>query len=288
MIVKRIPSISVIISTYNSLAWLKKVLISYRCQSFQDFEIIIADDGSTDETAKFIHQFILLTSIPIVHVWQKDKGFRKCRILNKAILLAKADYIIMTDGDCLAREDFVETHYKRRKKRFFLSGGYFKLDIEISSLIEADDIIEQRCFDSQWLIDKGVKKTFKMNKLTSRGFKENFLNNFTTSKASWNGHNSSTWKEEILAINGFNEVMKYGGEDREFGERLMNNGVKSSQIRYSAICMHLEHERNYTNSDDLKLNESIRKKTKSKKTIWTSSGIAKSKMENTYSSLTTP
>lgn len=269
------PDISVILSTYNSPVWLQKVLISYTCQTFKNFEIIIADDGSTDETEKMIKNFSSSTSIKISHVWQKDDGFRKCEILNKAIIYAKADYIIMSDGDCLARNDFVETHYKYRKKGYFLSGGYFKLNLEISKSIERNDILEQKCFNSEWLMEKGLKKSFKMNKLTARRLKQKILNNFTTSKASWNGHNSSTWKEDMIAVNGFNELMKYGGEDREFGERLMNKGMKSKQIRYSAVCLHLDHDRNYISEADLNMNKLIRKNTKAQKIIRTEHGIIK-------------
>lgn len=269
------PGISVILSTYNSPVWLHKVLISYSCQTFKNFEIIIADDGSTVETEKMLKNFSSSNSLKISHVWQNDEGFRKCEILNKAILLAKSDYIIVSDGDCLARNDFVETHHKYRKKGCFLSGGYFKLNLKISKSLDDNDILEQKCFNPEWLMEKGLKKSFKMNKLTARGFKQKFLNNFTTSKASWNGHNSSTWKEDMIAVNGFNELMKYGGEDREFGERLMNKGMASKQIRYSAVCLHLEHNRDYINEEDLKMNKSIRKRTKAQKIIRTEHGIIK-------------
>ena len=51
------PQISVVISTYNALEWLKKVLWGYAQQEFRDFELVIADDGSTSDTAQFIRDF---------------------------------------------------------------------------------------------------------------------------------------------------------------------------------------------------------------------------------------
>ena len=60
--------------------------------------------------------------------------------------------------------------------------------------------------------------SFKNNKLTATGFKRWALNTFTPTKASWNGHNASGWLSDILAVNGFDERMQYGGQDREFGE----------------------------------------------------------------------
>ena len=102
--------ISVIISTYNAEAWLEKVLWGYNCQTFKDFEIVIADDGSRPKTKELIDDFIENTKLNIVHVWQEDDGFQKSRILNKAIVACKSEYIVMSDGDCIPRADFLEVH----------------------------------------------------------------------------------------------------------------------------------------------------------------------------------
>jgi glycosyltransferase involved in cell wall biosynthesis len=96
---------SVIISTYNSPEWLEKVLWSYANQTEDSFELIIADDGSGEETAKLIANFKAQAEFPIVHVWQEDEGFQKTKILNKAILACRTDYIIMSDGDCIVRKE---------------------------------------------------------------------------------------------------------------------------------------------------------------------------------------
>ncbi|HWS40520.1 MAG TPA: glycosyltransferase, partial [Arenimonas sp.] len=61
-------------------------------QTFRDFEIVIADDGSKDDTRQLIQALSKSSGIPIVHVWQKDNGFRKNRALNKAIAASRGDY----------------------------------------------------------------------------------------------------------------------------------------------------------------------------------------------------
>lgn len=264
---------SVIISTYNQPEWLKKVLFGYQHQTFKNFEIIIADDGSTEETKTIIEQFKNASSLTIAHVWQEDDGFRKTKILNKAIKKSKTSYLIFTDGDCIPRADFVETHLKLKKDNCFLSGGYFKLPLSISKAITEEDITTQRCFNKDWLLKQGLKNSFKTNKLTATGFKEQFLNTMTPTKATFDGMNVSVWKNDVVEVNGFDERMAYGGEDRELGERLMNLGIKPIQIRYSAICLHLEHERSYVNENALKNNKAIRKATKKNKSIWTDFGL---------------
>ncbi|ARV10492.1 glycosyl transferase family 2 [Winogradskyella sp. PC-19] len=267
------PQVSIIISTYNQPLWLEKVLVGYEQQSFKDFEIIIADDGSTEETNLLIKRVCQNSELNIKHIWQEDEGFRKTRILNKSISLSQADYLLFTDGDCIPRKDFIQKHIDLRRPNCFLSGGYFKLPKSISDVITQVDIVTQNCFDKVWLLGNGLKSTFKTNKLTANGFKERFLNKFTPTKATWDGMNASGWKRDIVAVNGFDERMAYGGEDRELGERLMNYGVKPLQIRYSAICVHLYHTRAYKNEVAEQKNLQIRKETKSQNKTWTDFGL---------------
>ena len=267
--------VSVIISTYNSVDWLEKVLWSYEAQTFKYFELIIADDGSGQPTNDLIKEMKLLVSYPIIHVWHKDNGFQKSQILNKALTASNSDYVLMSDGDCIAREDFLQVHMDKRELGYFLSGGYFMLPLSISEKINKDDILSQNCFSLKWLKDKGLKSSFKNNKLNARGFKSLFFNAITPTNASWNGHNASGWKSDIMMVNGFDERMQYGGQDRELGERLFNYGVKSKQIRYSAICLHLDHPRGYKTQKSINKNLAIRARTKEEKSVWTDFGVKK-------------
>jgi glycosyltransferase involved in cell wall biosynthesis len=269
------PKISIIVSTYNSEDWLQKVLWGFNCQTFTNFEVVVADDGSGPATRKLLERMRGEVFFNIEHVWQEDEGFQKSRILNKAVLACHSDYIIMTDGDCIPREDFVEVHYINKEKGYFISGGYYMLPMNISKMITKEDIIKQRCFNIHWLKDKGIPKTFKNNKLTSRGLISKLFNTFTPTNASWNGHNSSGWKKDILNVNGFDERMQYGGQDRELGERLFNFGIKSKQLRYSAVCVHLDHKRGYKTPESINKNMAIRKETKREKMVWTYYGISK-------------
>lgn len=267
--------ISIILSTYNALEWLKKSLAGYEVQTFKNFEIIIADDGSSDEIKFEIAKYIKDSKMKILHVWHEDKGFRKTIILNKALLSCKGDYIIVSDGDCIPRKDFVQVHNSLKEQGCFLSGGYFKLPMDISYEISIEDILNQNCFNIEWLKEKWLKWSFKNSKLTSTGIKSTLLNKFTPTNSSWNGHNSSGWKNDIFKVNGFDERMQYGGEDRELGDRLHNTGIKSKQIRYSAICVHLEHSRSYVNKEALEINEEIRRITKKNRLVLTMFGIRK-------------
>ncbi|RLD27152.1 MAG: glycosyl transferase family 2 [Bacteroidetes bacterium] len=266
---------SIIISTYNSPHYLEMVLHGYNNQSYQNFEIVIADDGSTHETRELLERMKTEVFYPLRHVWHEDKGFQKSQILNKAIVACGTPYIIMSDGDCIPRQDFVEQHFKYREEGYFLSGGYFMLPLSISKTIGREDIYTQRCFKISWLKQHGLISSFKNNKLSSGPLNAFILNTITPTNASWNGHNASGWKDDILAINGFDERMQYGGQDRELGERLRNFGLKSKQIRYNAIVIHLDHPRGYKTKESFERNLEIRKVAKTEKKKWTEHGINK-------------
>ena len=268
-------TVSVIVSTYNKPDWLEKVLWGFNCQTYKDFELIVADDGSAEDTRELIERMKQEVSYDILHVWQEDNGFQKCKILNKAIIASNTDYLIMTDGDCIPREDFVQVHYINKLPGYFISGGYYMLPMNISKAITLQDIEAQNCFNIQWLKEMGIPKTFKNTKLTAKGFISTLFNTFTPTTASWNGHNSSGWTKDILNVNGFDERMQYGGEDRELGERLLNFGVKSKQLRYSAVCVHLDHERSYRTPEAIARNMVIRKEVRRNKSVWTYYGISR-------------
>ncbi|MBZ4677107.1 MAG: glycosyltransferase [Anaerophaga sp.] len=266
---------SVIFTTYNQPEWLRKVLWGYECQTEKDFEIVIADDGSGEETKRVIDEFKTNSQLNIKHVWHPDEGYQKCPILNKAVIASESDYLIFSDGDCIPRKDFVEVHLKYAEPGYFLSGGTLRLPLDLSRKILREDVEEERAFDLRWLYDNGLPRTFKSTKLLQSKWYPKFMNRLTPTKASWNGHNSSGWKKDIIAVNGFNENMHYGGQDRELGERLQNYGIKSRQIRYSAVCIHLEHERPYKTKESIRRNKAIRSEVKKKHTWWVENGIDK-------------
>ena len=126
---------SVILSTYNQPAWLRLTLYGYLFQTDPAFEIVIADDGSGEETRELIERFKTTSDLHIQHVWHADAGFQKCTILNKAIKAAKGDYLILSDGDCVPRNDFIAVHKAHADPGFYLSGGYFKLPMQTSHAI---------------------------------------------------------------------------------------------------------------------------------------------------------
>ena len=267
--------VTVIIATYNMPEWLEKVLWGYELQTYKKFEIIIADDGSSEETKKVIDHFKGESKLDINHLWHEDQGYRRQTILNRAIQEAKYDYILFTDGDCIPRNDFIQVHVDLAEEGRFLSGGYCKLPMELSKSIGQEDIKTKRSFDVTWLKSKGLKGKSQLRKINAGGLGR-FYDFITPANASFNNCNTSAWKKDLISVNGYDERMRYGGPDREIGERLENKGIKGKQIRHRAICLHLDHARGYKTKESLEKNLAIRTKTRKEHLVWTSYGIVRS------------
>lgn len=266
---------SVIISTYNQPAWLEKVLHGYRMQTFRDFEMVIADDGSGPETRNLIENFRRIAGFPIQHIWHEDDGFQKSRILNKATVAASGDYLIYSDGDCIPRRDFLEVHAQCAAPGHFLSGGYCKLPMDLSQRLTLEDIEVGRAFDAGFLRDHGLRDFSPLFKIGLPVSLAETMDVISPTKASWNGHGSSGWKADILAVNGYNEEMQYGGQDRELGERLTNAGITGRRIRHRAIVLHLDHKRGYRTPETIAKNLAIRKDVVANRITWCPHGIEK-------------
>ena len=269
-------NLTVILSTYNQAEWLEKVITGYSAQTFRNFELVIADDGSGEATRLLVEDKQRNGDLEIHHLWQQDKGFRKTEILNKAIQQAHHDYLVFSDGDCIPRNDFLAQHVAFSERGYYLSGGYCKLPMSASKKIDEQNIRDQRAFDPAWLSRNGAKSARFNLKLNARGAVSILLNKLSRTVTSWNGHNSSGWRDDILKVNGFDERMGYGGEDWEMGLRLQNLGIRAKRIRYNAICVHLDHVRSYETEESHKLNESIGCSTIASRTTWTDFGINRS------------
>lgn len=267
------PAASIIFTTYNQPDWLEKTLLGFAAQDRHDFEVLVADDGSNEETRARIESLAARLPYAMHHLWQPDDGFRKCEALNRAIRASVSNYLIFTDGDCIPRRDFVSTHLRLRKPGYFLSGGYYKLPMDISRMIDPEDIASGRCFDLAWLRARHLPRRARDTKLWTNGRLATLFDTLSTARASWNGHNASGWKADLVRVNGFDQRMGYGGEDRELGERLENAGVQGKRIRFRAIALHLDHPRGYVREEVIARNNAIRQQTRQTHSTWTPYGI---------------
>jgi glycosyltransferase involved in cell wall biosynthesis len=252
-------AISVIISTYNRPHDLERVLYGYSVQSDADFEVVIADDGSTDETARLIARARSEMRLRIMHVWHEHVGFRKSLIQNRAIAAAQTEYLIFTDGDCIPRRDMIAVHRSLITPGKYVAGGYLKLSPQATSSITLADIDSGRFTQLDWLREKGWKPGHRSLRLTDKHWLSVFLDRITTTAANFQGNNTGAWRDSLFTVNGFENTMGYGGLDKALGYRMQNAGIKGIQARYRIIAMHLEHDRPYRSEEGMQKNRDIMK-----------------------------
>jgi len=238
---------SLVITTYNWKEALELVILSALNQSVAPDEIIIADDGSRNDTKNLIQKYIESSSTPILHSWQEDDGFRAAQSRNKAIAKASGDYIVLTDGDMILHRDFIKDHKKFAKKGYFIQGSRVLINKDNSSEVLKNAKINISFFDD------GLKN--KKNAIHSDILSTLFSN--TTDKLKGiKTCNMSFYKSDCMDVNGFNEdFVGWGREDSEFVVRLFNNGLKRQNVRFNAIAFHIWHNENSRKS--LKRNDEI-------------------------------
>ena len=232
-------NISVIVTTYNRPDSLKKVLEGLLLQTVLPMEVIVADDGSTQETTHIVEQMAESSpACPIHHVRHEDLGFRAAEIRNKAILKSSGDYIISLDGDCIPDRHFIQDHRQFAKPGYFFQGKRVLVEKALEDVFNF-------CHTQKilWLILKALKGQISNAHHLVR---LPFIPAVTTTKMSGiRSCNMGFFKKDILAVNGFNQAFQgWGREDSELAVRLYNYGLKRREHPFMAICFHLWHEEN--------------------------------------------
>lgn len=238
-------SASVIVSVYNRFDYLELVLAGFERQSFKQFEVIIADDGSDNNFVKQLNNISNSFSFPVTHLWHEDKGFRKNKILNKSIISSKADYLIFIDGDCIPHSQFVKEHVTNKMKDVCLTGRRVNLSERITNRL-SPDLVRNGYLEKNTLkliFDGLFGKSFYVEK----GFyvKNNFLRNILNKKMrGLLGCNFSIHKADILDINGFDERYEAPsiGEDSDIQFRLELIGKSIKSLNNIAVQYHLCHK----------------------------------------------
>jgi len=244
--------ISVIVATYNWPAALGLCLQSLKNQSFRDFEILIADDGSKEETRNLIQKYIQEFPIKITHLWHEDIGCRKTIIGNRAINSANGQYLIFLDGDCVVQPDYLQRHLSLAQKGYLVTGSRILLNQKFTQEILTEGYIDFSRLQKksfflriQGSINKFLPLFIKFGNGKWRNYKKFFWRRIK-------GCNMACWREDALAIKGFDETLiGWGHEDADFIFRLENKGIIRKSGSWSTEVIHLFHKvRDQSNNDE--------------------------------------
>lgn len=204
-----LPFFSVIVTTYNRSALLKRALDSLIAQTETDWEAIIIDDGSTDNTASLIKSYLENDS-RIKYIYQKNAGYAMSK--NTGIFLAKGKFVTFLDSD----DEYLPMHLAERKlilmnnpKIDFLHGGV-------------------KVIGSQYVPDRFDYA--KMVPLSECEIGGTFF----------------IKREVAISFNGFKKMRL--GSDGEFFDRINSAGVSIMKIQIPTYIYHRENADSITNT----------------------------------------
>lgn len=238
------PALTLVIAVYNAVRELDLIFHALDRQTFDDFEVVIADDGSGPVVAEAVERRSASSRYRISRVWHEDRGFRKNAILNRAVASAGSEYLVFIDGDCLPHRKFLEDHHRHARPEAVLCGRRVNLGRELSAAIDADSVRDGR-FEkitpalladglrgrSTWIED-GIRTDNAMIRKLLHGGTPTVL-----------GCNFSLRRDWLERINGFNEEYRAPGlgEDSDVAFRLGLAGARLVSLRNLAVLFHLHH-----------------------------------------------
>ena len=267
-----------IVATYNSPRALLLCLTSVAAQTVLPDSICIADDGSGPETRAAVDAFAAAhPELRFRHVWQEDRGFEKAAILNKAIASSEAEFLIFIDGDVLIHPDFVARHQELARPGAFSTGSLIRLDAAATAGVTEAMVRDGVVFERGWLRSSRAIDRFG-TWLKTMPFPRPvmaFLDRATPVQRALCGANASLFRADALKVNGFDETIKYGGVDKEFGVRLENAGVRGQHLRYTAPLVHLDHPRGYADPEKMRRHKAHIQEMRRTRTAFTPDGIVK-------------
>lgn len=240
-----LPKLSVIVATYEWPEALDVVLRSLSDQSDPAFEIVVADDGSTSETAAVVERWCSVFSDRIRHAWQPDEGYRRARVLNLAASLATGEHLVFLDGDSLPRRDFVGAIRRALIPGWFLAGKRFNLGQELSRRVLEDGLPVWRWSAAAWLAraPREVRRPGLLMPLRDR--RRPWRHHQPEFVPPFNGYGSplAVSRTDFERINGLDgRFIGWGQEDEEIAARLRRVGLKCGWAGPRSTLIHLWHE----------------------------------------------
>ncbi len=252
---------SIIVATYNRPDALRRVLLELDRQSVDAFEVVVADDGSSGETADTIAGLRDRVGYRLKHAWQEDEGFRLARIRNLAVLESEGDYLIFLDGDCIPLKGFAEDHRWLAEPGWWVRGTRVDLRKEFTERLLREELTVTEWPFVRWALAyiRGESaRTAPFIRLGTQRFRKRSPRKVMAAR----GCNLGIWRDDYMRVDGFDEAyVGWGREDSDILVRLVNSGVCRKEGRYLVPVVHLWHplaSQSSQGTNDGLLNEAIR------------------------------
>lgn len=231
---------SLIITVFNRSNLIRKSLLSLMNQSVMPDELILSDDGSSEDIISAISGITKGFNFPVKYVRQENKGFRLAKTRNNGVRNSSGDFLIFLDQDLIHTTKLIETFIKNKKKNRFITGMPIWLDKQTSVQLTEKKISDSSFdeFISLEEIDK-IKKQFHKDK------RYYFIHKLKlTNQPRLRGGICAINKSDFEKINGYDEkFIGWGAEDDDVGSRLYKIGLEGYNPFLNDYAIHLYHDR---------------------------------------------
>ena len=231
------PDIAVLVSSYQRPRHLLRVLHSIDCQVGVDgrFEVVVTDDGSTDETRAVVREFANSASFSVGFTTHPHEGFQLARCRNDGVRASTAPYLLFLDGDCLIPPDHLWHHLARCRPGVVHAGFCVRLDKMTSENIDVGAVRA-----GAFLKLAPRRQLKQLARLDRRSRLYNLLLHPTKPKLF--GGNVGIYRTDFEAVNGYDEnFVGWGAEDDDLRLRLRQSGRRVRSILRWTHTYHLWH-----------------------------------------------
>ena len=236
--------VSVVVTTYNRPDALAAVLHGLFAQDDRTFEVLVADDGSRDETRLRVEALAREAPVPVTHVWQPDEGFRAGAARNRASTRAQGDYLVFLDGDCVPRGDWIARHRALAEPGWMVAGNRVLLAEAFTRAVLDGGLPVHAWTSAQW---REAQRRGDVNRVAPlRALPLGPLRKLAARR--WQRVrtcNLGVWRGDFEAVNGFDEAFEgWGFEDSDLAVRLLARGVRRKEGAFATGVLHLWHREN--------------------------------------------
>jgi glycosyltransferase involved in cell wall biosynthesis len=237
-------TISVVVTTYNRPDALRAVLDGLAAQTDRGFEVLVADDGSRDDTRALVQATSAAFPVRLAHVWQEDRGFRAGAARNRATMQAQGDYVVFLDGDCIPRPDFVARHRGLAERGWMVAGNRVLLSEAFTRVALHERLPLHAWSVAQWraAARRGdINRTLPLARLPLGSLRKLGATRWQRVRTC----NLGVWADDFLHVGGFDETFEgWGFEDSDLAVRLINAGIRRKEGAFATGVLHLWHREN--------------------------------------------
>jgi glycosyltransferase involved in cell wall biosynthesis len=257
----RDPTLSIVVTTYEWPEALDVVLRSLSEQKDDEFEVIVADDGSASETRALVEAWTTTFPVELGYVRQDDRGSRQARSRNLGALQAKGAFLVFLDGDSMVRSGFVRAVRRAMLPGWFLTSKRLNLSAELSEQVLAHHLPIWRWSALRWLAahprelvsDARPREPNRPGMiLPLRDRRRPWRDGQPEYAPPYNlyGCFIGMWRKDLERVNGFDMRFEgWGEEDVDVNVRLRRAGLRCGWPGPRATVLHLWHpDRNETSS----------------------------------------